>query len=135
MAKILVVDDDSSIRDLLEALLTHRGHHVVTAGDGKAGLLAAQQEKPDLIILDVMMPEMDGFTVSGLLFQDPVMRTIPVLILTAMDRSRDIFELVPNVRVYMEKPFETEAVLKQIEAMLRLTPAIIPNRPVTEKPQ
>src|SRR5882762_4280920 len=106
MAKILVIDDDKTIVDLLQALLTHRGHDVCMAMDGKAGLAMAKEEKPDLIILDVMMPVMDGFTVSGLLFQDPSMRMTPVLILTAKGQSQDIFGLVPNVRYYMTKPFD-----------------------------
>ncbi len=99
-------------------LLTRAGHEVVVAQDGKAGLAAAKQENPNLIILDVMMPEMDGFTVSGLLFQDPVMRTIPVLILTAQGHTRNIFELVPNVRYYMNKPFEAPDLLEKVRELL-----------------
>ena len=119
MAKILVVDDDKSIVDLLRALLTNKGHEVCVAMDGKAGLEAAKREKPDLIILDVMMPEMDGFTVSGLLFQDPAMKLIPVLILTAADHTRNIFELVPNVRLYMNKPFEPSDLLEKVGMLLQ----------------
>lgn len=119
MAKILVVDDDKSIVDLLQALMTLDGHEVFTAMDGKAGLAMARQEKPDLIILDVMMPEMDGFTVSGLLFQDPVMRLIPVLILTAAGHTRDIFELVPNIRFYMNKPFDPPNLMEKVRALLQ----------------
>lgn len=123
MAKILVVDDDPSIVDLLRALLVHKGHEVITAVNGKEGLTQAKQEKPDLIILDVMMPEMDGFTVSGLLFQDPVMRTIPVLILTAKGQARDIFELVPNVRFYMCKPFDPPDLLERVKTLLIQAPS------------
>jgi DNA-binding response OmpR family regulator len=118
MAKILVVDDDKSIVDLLQALLAHAGHEVVVAMDGRAGLAAAKEGKPDLIILDVMMPDMDGFTVSGLLFQDPIMRMIPVLILTAKGQSRNIFELVPNVRFYMDKPFDPPELLEKVRELL-----------------
>ena len=114
MAKILVVDDDKSIVDLLRALLTLEGYEVVSAMDGKAGLAAARQEKPDLIILDVMMPEMDGFTVSGLLFQDPVMKLIPVIILTAKGQMRDVFEMASNVAFYMEKPFDPKHLREKI---------------------
>src|SRR5207244_3570009 len=119
MAKILVVDDDKTIVDLLHALLVKKGHEVFITMDGKAGLSAAKEKNPDLIILDVMMPEMDGFTVSGLLFQDPVLRMIPVLILTARGYSRDIFELVPNVRFYMNKPFEPSDLLEKVQTMLQ----------------
>jgi len=122
MIKILVVDDDRSIVDLLRALLSREGYEVVVAMDGKAGLTAARLDKPDLIILDVMMPEMDGFTVSGLLFQDPVMRLIPVIILTAKHHTRDILELVPNVRVYMKKPFDPPELLDRVQSLLQVQP-------------
>ncbi len=118
MSKILVVDDDKSIVDLLQFILTREGYTVVVARDGKAGLQAVQQERPDLIILDVMMPEMDGFTVTGILFKDPEMRKIPVLILTAKGNSKDILQLVPNVTLYMEKPFEPGLLAKNVKKLL-----------------
>ena len=120
MAKILIIDDDKSIVDLLQALIQREGHEVVRAMDGKAGLEAAKKETPDVIILDVMMPEMDGFTVSGLLFQDPAMRLIPVIILTAKGHSRDIFELVPNVRVYIPKPCDPPDLLAKLRTLLQV---------------
>ena len=124
MTKILVVDDDQSIVELLRALLSKHGYEVCIARDGKEGLAAARQEKPELIILDVMMPELDGFTVSGLLFQDPVMRLIPVLILTAKEGTRNIFELVPNVRLYMQKPFDPPELLNNIQKLLGQQPQV-----------
>src|SRR5260221_311363 len=114
MSKILIVDDDRSIIDLLQAVLSSKGYDVIIAMDGKAGLASAKEYKPDIIILDVMMPEMDGFTVSGLLFQDPAMRMIPVLILTAQGNTQKIFDLVPNVRCYMNKPFDPSDLLDKI---------------------
>ena len=122
MTKVLVIDDDKSIVDLLQVLLTRTGYEVCVAHDGREGLAVARQEKPDLIILDVMMPELDGFSVSGILFQDPVMRQIPVLILTAKSASRDIFELVPNVRLYMEKPFDPPDLLANVGRLLGQPP-------------
>jgi len=119
MIKILVVDDDPSIVDILQVLLKSKGYEVAVARDGREGLAMARQEKPDLIILDVMMPKLDGFSVSGLLFQDPVMRLIPVLILTAKYGAGNIFELVSNVRLYMEKPFDPPELLKNVERLLR----------------
>ncbi len=118
MAKVLVVDDDKSIVDLLNHMLTREGYTVFTAGDGREGLAAAKQEKPDLIILDIMMPELDGISVSGILFQDPVMRLTPVLILSAKGNARNLLELVPNVRMYMDKPFDPPALLKNVQQLL-----------------
>ena len=118
MAKVLVVDDDRSIVELLQFLLNKEGYTVCIARNGKEGLAMAQQERPDLIILDVMMPEMDGFSVSGFLFKDPVMRRIPILILTAKGNAREIFDLVPNVGMYMDKPFQPEVLLKNVRQLL-----------------
>ena len=118
MAKILVVDDDKSIVEILHHLLTRAGHEVYTAADGKEGLLVAREEKPQLIILDVMMPEIDGITASGILFQDPVLRLTPVLILTAKGSARGMLELLPNVRMYMEKPFEPPELLNNVQQLL-----------------
>jgi DNA-binding response OmpR family regulator len=119
MAKILVVDDDKSIVGLLQALLSHENYDVVIAMDGQEGLAAARREKPDLILLDVMMPIMDGFTMSGLMFQDPAMRKIPVIMLTAKNYTRNVMELGPNIRVYMTKPFEPDDLLEKISNLLR----------------
>jgi twitching motility two-component system response regulator PilH len=123
MAKILVVDDDNSIILVLQHLLTREGHTVCVAYDGKEGLATARQEKPDLIILDIMMPEIDGITASGILFQDPVMRLTPVLILTAKGAVvRKILDLVPNVRMYIEKPFDPQELLKNVQRLLNTPP-------------
>jgi DNA-binding response OmpR family regulator len=118
MAKVLIVDDDPSIVELLQFLVSKQGHEVLTATNGKLGLAKAQAEKPDLIILDVMMPEMDGFGVSAALFKDPEMRNTPILVLTAKGTSREIFSLVPNVRGYMDKPFDPPDLLKTIRQLL-----------------
>ena len=118
MAKILIVDDDRSIIEMLEFLLKKKGYDVSVARDGQEGLAMAQEIKPDLIVLDVMMPLMDGFSVSGALFQDPRLRNIPILILTAKGTSREIFELVPNVRMYMDKPFAPQDLVANIQKLL-----------------
>ena len=118
MSNILVVDDDPSIVEIIQFLLKKEGHAISIARDGKSGLAMAQELRPDLIVLDVMLPEMDGFIVSGSLFKDPTMRGIPILILTAKGYSRNIFELVPNVRIYMDKPFEPEELLQNVRKLL-----------------
>lgn len=122
MATILVVDDDVNIVELLNFLLTREGHSVTVAHDGKEGLTTAKGQRFDLIILDVMMPEMDGFMVSGELFKSPETRNTPVLILTAKGASRGILELVPNVRLYMDKPFDKDELLKNVRKILPTPP-------------
>jgi len=118
MAKILVVDDDSSIVEILQFLLIKEGHTVCVARNGKAGLEMAKNEHPDLMILDVMMPEMDGFSVSGELLKDPAGRRIPILILTAKGNMRGIFAMVPNVSAYIDKPFEPDQLLEVVRQTL-----------------
>jgi len=133
MANILVVDDDKSIVDLLEYILTRKKYTVCAAYDGKEGLAIAKREKPDLIILDIMMPVMDGVSVSGILFQDPVLRMTPVIILTAKSSSQELFALLPNVRTYMTKPFEPSELVKNIERLLGVSSsnALPPAQPST----
>ncbi|SRR5258706_9843682 len=123
MAKILVVDDDKSIVELLRHLLTREGYSVCVASNGKEGFATARSEKPDLIILDLMMPETDGITASGILFQDPVLRRTPVLILTAKESARDMMTLLPNVRMYVNKPFDPPELLKSVQRLLSTPPA------------
>jgi len=83
--KVLIIDDEKLTRTMLTDLLRAKGYAVVSAEDGAAGLAAAQREKPNVIILDVMMPGMDGFEVCHALKQDVATTGIPVIILTASD--------------------------------------------------
>ena len=125
-AKILVVDDDPDIRTVLSALLESRGYQVVTASDGKEGLDALKAEKPNLMILDLLMSEMDGFTVMQKL-KDPRLAKyahIPIMVLTSVreDASRRRYELETGVSMdvddYIEKPINPPVVLERVERLL-----------------
>ncbi|GAA4287021.1 response regulator transcription factor [Georgenia daeguensis] len=119
-ARLLVVDDEPSIRELLSASLRFAGFDVVTAGDGNAALRAAAEQPPDLVVLDVMLPDMDGFTVLRRLRAHG--DSIPVLFLTARD---DMSDKVQGLTVggddYVTKPFSLEEVVARIRAVLRRT--------------
>ena len=128
-AKILVVDDDPDIRMVLTALLESKGYQVVTAGNGKEGLDSLKAEKPDLMILDLLMSEMDGFTVMQKL-QDPrwsKYANIPIMVLTSVreDASRRRYELETGVSMdvddYIEKPINPPVVLERVERLLKKT--------------
>ena len=117
-AKLLVVDDEPNIRDLLASSLRVAGFDVVTAEDGSGAFHEAQASRPDLIVLDVMLPDMDGFTVTRRLRDAGI--TTPVLFLTARDDMRDKIQgLTVGGDDYVTKPFDLDEVAARVEALLR----------------
>ena len=104
--KILAVDDEKHIVRLVQVNLEKQGYTVVTAFDGKEALEKVASESPDLIVLDVMMPYMDGFEVLMNLKKDPNTRDIPVIMLTAKAQDADVFRgWQSGVDCYLTKPF------------------------------
>ncbi|KGF01271.1 response regulator transcription factor [Actinomyces sp. S4-C9] len=121
-ARLLVVDDEPNILDLLASSLRFAGFEVLTASDGKSAFHLATTENPDLIVLDVMLPDMNGFTVTRRL-RESGSRT-PVLFLTARDQMDDKIEgLTVGGDDYVTKPFGLEEVVARIRAILRRTKA------------
>ena len=121
MAHILVVDDDAGIRKLVEKILINQGHKVSQAEDGETGLGFAIVKKPDLIILDLHLPKMDGFEVCRRLKSDEATKKIPVIMLTAAhpewEDAQKGFEL--GADEYVIKPFASELLLHNIERLLK----------------
>ncbi|GAA1546212.1 response regulator transcription factor [Dactylosporangium maewongense] len=116
--KVLVVDDEASIRALLSATLRLTGFDVKVAGGGREALAAAAEFAPDLVVLDVMMPDLDGFEVAQRLRGSQ--RPVPVLFLTARDSVEDrISGLTVGADDYVAKPFSLEEVVLRIRAILR----------------
>jgi two-component system alkaline phosphatase synthesis response regulator PhoP/two-component system response regulator VicR len=104
--KILAVDDERHIVRLVEVNLARAGYQVVTAFDGREALQKVEAEKPDLVVLDVMMPYMDGFEVLRNLKANPVTAEIPVIMLTAKAQDADVFRgWQSGVDCYLTKPF------------------------------
>ena len=115
---ILVVDDEERLRSLLRAYLTQEGYHVLSAGDGREALHLARQEKPDLIILDVMMPEMDGL--EFLKQYRARERGAPVIMLTARVEEADtVLGLELGADDYVTKPFSPRVLVARVRAALR----------------
>ena len=116
MARVLVIDDEAAIADVLRMLLEFRGHEVITADDGSRGYATAQRQAPDVIVLDLMMPVMDGFTTLEALRSDERTATIPVVILSALS-SNDVKQRCHDmgVRAILQKPFKPEDLLRAIE--------------------
>jgi two-component system, OmpR family, alkaline phosphatase synthesis response regulator PhoP len=104
--KILVCDDERHIVRLIQVNLERQGYTVITAFDGKEGLEKVRSEKPDLCVLDVMMPYMDGFEVLKNIRRDPETENLPVIMLTAKAQDKDVFEGYHyGADMYLTKPF------------------------------
>jgi DNA-binding response OmpR family regulator len=125
-AKILVVDDDPDIREAISAVLEAHSHQVITACDGEEGLSKLRDERPDLMILDLLMPKMDGFAVLKEV-QDPrrsKYSNIPILILTSVkeDASRRRYELETGLELnfddYVEKPIDPSTLVIRVSKLL-----------------
>lgn len=121
MKKILLVDDDVEFCEATKLLLESRDYEVVLAHDGKAGLDKAQAEKPDLVILDVMMPEMNGYDVCVVLKADEALKNVPVILLTAVDKAlfkttyTKVMGCMTEADDYIPKPVEPEELVKRME--------------------
>lgn len=122
MNKILVIDDEQTINELIKVNLELAGYKVIQALDGIKGFALAKQELPNAIILDIMMPEVDGFTVAQRIRQNPETKNTPILMLTALSQLTDKvkgFDI--GVDDYLVKPFEMEELKVRIRALLKRT--------------
>lgn len=118
--KILVVDDDPQIVRLVRSYLEQSGFSVVTAGDGEAALHLVRSERPDLLVLDVMMPKRDGLDLTRLVRSDASLAHIPILLLTARVEDIDrILGLELGADDYVTKPFNPREVVARVKAILR----------------
>ena len=123
---ILVVDDKASVRQLVRDYLTEQGYKVVTASNGREALYAARHENPDAILLDIMMPEMDGFQFLQAYRRE---RSVPVIILTArVEESDTVMGLELGADDYVLKPFRMRELAARIRAVLRRAEPPDPNR-------
>ena len=121
LAKILVVDDEPSIVDLLTRFLRREGYDVVSAGNGREALEQVEQEQPDLILLDVTMPELDGFEVCQRLKEDERTALIPITMLTGLDdREHRTRGIEAGADDFLSKPFEQSILRARIRSQLRL---------------
>ncbi|MEU8322225.1 response regulator transcription factor [Nonomuraea sp. NPDC048881] len=118
-ARLLVVDDEPNIRELFSASLRMAGFEVLTAADGREALRVAEESTPDLVMLDVMLPDIDGLAVAGRLRSRG--RRVPVLFVTAKDTPEDRITGLGLGEDYVTKPFSLEEVIARIRAVLRRT--------------
>jgi two-component system alkaline phosphatase synthesis response regulator PhoP len=117
--KILIAEDSSTVRRLVAARLAADGFDVVEAGDGEAALAAAQRELPDLLVLDKVMPKLDGFEVVRALRDNPRTRTMPIVMLTERTSEEDVLGgLNLGVEEYMPKPFSPHELSARVQRVL-----------------
>ena len=129
MQRILIIEDELPMRRALEDCLAGEGYRVFSAVDGEAGLQRALEEQPDLVLLDIMMPKLDGFAVAAELRR--LGRTMPILMLTAKGQVEDrVTGLDCGADDYLVKPFSIEELLARVRALLRRTqrPGEAPTR-------
>jgi DNA-binding response OmpR family regulator len=120
MATILVIDDDEMVARSIELSLRHSDFQVSVADSGVAGLKMARRESPDLIILDIIMPAMDGYEVCRQLRADPLLSDVPVLFLTARSKDEDKIQgFRAGADDYLTKPFNVDELLLRVKAILR----------------
>ncbi|MBU1854025.1 MAG: response regulator [Candidatus Omnitrophica bacterium] len=119
MKKILLIEDEPDTIKVVEKRLTDHGFRVVVANDGRKGFELARLERPDLIILDLMLPKIDGHRVCGLLKRDMRFNKVPIIIFTAKAQRRDE-ELAQELGAdaYINKPFEASVLISKIEELL-----------------
>lgn len=125
--KILLVEDDVDFAEATKLILESKAYDVIVAYDGKEGLKKAQTEEPNLIILDVMMPELDGYQVCAKLKADPKYRHIPILLLTAVGEAIPTTDYTKEMGMrteaddYVPKPVEPEDLVDRVENLFRIS--------------
>ncbi|HTL46529.1 MAG TPA: response regulator [Verrucomicrobiae bacterium] len=122
MAKILIVDDDHDFVQLLEFDLKRKGYEVVTAFNGEEGLERAQATRPQLVILDIKMPKVDGYTFVRRLKKETDMKDLPLIVLTSYEPMKDMFQL-EGVKDYFVKSANMKGLLEAIERNLKTSAA------------
>jgi CheY-like chemotaxis protein len=122
MAKIVVADDDVDVRMLVALKLRHSGYDVVDVGDGAAAVEACRHEKPDLVVLDLMMPVMSGLEACRAIKAEPGLADVPVVLLTARAQNTDVDAgLAVGADAYVTKPFSPKELAARVESLLEGT--------------
>ena len=120
MGRVLVIEDDRGVAHVLRLLLEGRGHEVIVAEDGSRGLALAQRQHPTVIVLDLMMPVMDGFATLEALGQTPRTSTIPVLVVTAMHQEQVEQRCYSmGAAAYICKPFDADMLVGIVEELVQ----------------
>ncbi len=122
MAKILTIDDDQDVRQYLGSFFSDNGYESVTANDGEEGLEAVKKEKPDLITLDIIMPNQTGVKMYRTLKDDAELKDIPVIIVSGVTRYKELFsrshKTMPKPAAFIEKPVDRDVLLAKVKELI-----------------
>jgi twitching motility two-component system response regulator PilH len=119
MARILIVDDSPTEMYKLTGILERHGHQVLKAENGADGVALARQEKPDAVLMDIVMPGLNGFQATRQLTKDPDTHTIPVIIITTKDQETDkVWGTRQGARDYLTKPVDEDTLIRTLNAVL-----------------
>jgi DNA-binding response OmpR family regulator len=129
MSKILIIDDNALMRDTIALALAHDEHTLLKGSDGPTGIAIARAEEPDLVLLDLMMPFMQGEQVASYMQNDERLCSIPIVILSAVSQPDMVLELLTlkNVRDYLLKPIDPDRLRQRVQAVLNGASAERPN--------
>ena len=120
MSKILIIDDLATEIQIMKTVVASLGHTVVTANDGETGYASAKVDKPDIILLDVVMPKMDGFQTCRKIKKDPETAGIPIILVTTKNQDTDrSWGLKQGAADFVAKPFKSEELAARITALLK----------------
>lgn len=130
---ILIVEDEKELREFVTEYLTQAGYAVLTAADGMLGLRMARESKPDLLILDVMLPKINGFTVCRLLKFDENNKGLPIIMWTWKEADQDRkMGLYAGADVYLPKPFSIGKLLESVVSLIGASPVLMKTLPTSE---
>ncbi len=119
MAKILIVDDSPTEVHVLQTMLTKNGHEIIVAGTGEDGIEMAKNESPDLVLMDVVMPGMNGFQATRQLSKNKDTSSIPVIMVTTKDQETDkVWAMRQGARDYIVKPVQEKALIEHVNIVL-----------------
>jgi DNA-binding response OmpR family regulator len=123
-ARILIVDDDPYVVDVLRVALTEAGYRTCTAGTGTEALVEAQRSNPDLVVLDLLLPEMNGLGVCEKLRRNPATASVPIIMITGMSgQFPRLVGVEAGVNAYLKKPFQTQELVSCVDGFLHRSSA------------
>ena len=121
--KVLVIDDEPEMLNLIKFTLEHGGFEVSTCDNGRQAWDAITKVKPDLLILDVMLPGIDGYSLQLKISKDNATKSMPIIVLTALEPSKTLFQKFTQVVGFMTKPFKTDELLEAAQSAVAKSPA------------